>query len=98
MKAKELVELVAAETKLPSPTVKRVIKALTANVQTQLASGETVVVPGLGKFKPKDLPARTRQSKSGETKELPAGRVIKFKSKPREGKKKRARAAAAAAS
>jgi DNA-binding protein HU-beta len=95
MKAKELIEAVASATQVPTATVRRVVGTLAETVQKQLDAGVAVMVPGLGRFKPKDLPARTRTTKAGETKEMPAGRVVKFKAKPKErvGKKKRAKAA-----
>jgi DNA-binding protein HU-beta len=89
MNAKELIETLASGTQIPTTTVRKVVNELVDTVQKQLAAGDAVTIPGLGKFRAKDLPARTRTTKAGETKDLPAGRVVKFKAKNSDPSKKK---------
>lgn len=86
MNPKGLIESVAARTQLSAALVRRVVRELADQVHAELDAGTEVTVPGLGKFMPKDQPAKTRQTNSGETEEVPARRVVRFRAKSQEAR------------
>jgi DNA-binding protein HU-beta len=59
--------------------VTRVLLALTGVVHSQLTAGEEVTLPGIGKLKVQDKPAKIgRNPKTGAELKIPAKRVPKF--------------------
>lgn len=59
--------------------VKQVLDSLTLIATNSVASGETVIIPGLGRIKPTTRAARNqRNPKTGEMMTCPARRVVKF--------------------
>jgi nucleoid DNA-binding protein len=76
--SKEFVEAVAQQTGLTIPVVRRVLLALADQIYLNLDASEVVVIPGLGEFKMKDRPARTKRSANGELVDVPAHRAVVF--------------------
>lgn len=75
----ELIEKVAQATGITKKTVKEVIDAFALQVVGHVGAG-TAVSTKLGKFYPKDSPARTgRNPRNGEPIDIPAKRVLAFK-------------------
>jgi DNA-binding protein HU-beta len=59
--------------------VTRILVALTGVVHDQLKAGEEVTLPGIGKLKVQDKPAKIgRNPKTGAELKIPAKRVPKF--------------------
>jgi DNA-binding protein HU-beta len=59
--------------------VTRVLVALTGVVHAELKNGGEVTLPGVGKLKVQDKPAKTgRNPKTGEALAIPARRAAKF--------------------
>jgi DNA-binding protein HU-beta len=80
MKKQELIQRIAEEVNVPKPKVKAVVDKVFDIVAEEIAKGETVSVPGLGKFTTQERPATTRTNpETGETVEVPAKQVVKFK-------------------
>jgi len=78
-----IIEQVAADAKgahaVTKADVTRVLVALTGVVHGQLKDGGEVTLPGIGKLKAQDKPAKTgRNPKTGEALEIPARRAAKF--------------------
>lgn len=80
MKKQELIQRIAEEVNVPKPKVKAVVDKVFDIVSEEIAKGETVSVPGLGKFTTQERPATTKTNpETGETVEVPAKQVVKFK-------------------
>lgn len=76
----ELMRAAAESADKPMNFTKDVIEAMARMVIKYVADGYDVVLPGLGKFYPKDRPARTgRNPQTGEAVQIPAKRVLAFK-------------------
>lgn len=76
---KELIGQVAEKTGLPKTAVASVLDALVDTAQETLASGDTVSLPGLGKFSVRDTPERKVKSPTtGVESVVPAGKRVKF--------------------
>ena len=79
MNTADLVEKLATEHDLPRSKAKQVIEAAFAAVAEAIARGEEVSIPGFGKFKVSDRPARNgRNPATGETIQIAASRKAAF--------------------
>jgi DNA-binding protein HU-beta len=79
MKKPELIQRIAQETDVPKPKVKAIVDKVFEIVSEEIAKGEKVSVPGLGKFVTQERAATTRTNpETGETVEVPAKQVVKF--------------------
>ncbi len=56
MKKQELIQRIAEETNVPKPKVKVVVEKVIGIVNEEIAKGETVSVPGLGRFTTQERP------------------------------------------
>ncbi|MEB3884173.1 HU family DNA-binding protein [Lyngbya sp. CCY1209] len=80
MKKSELVQHVAEQAKLPKKRVRTILDLAFDAISQEIEKGESVVIRGLGKFTPKEQPARTRtHPETGETTEVPARTVVNFR-------------------
>lgn len=71
--------LSAATPSLTKAQAKAVVDALLSGVRDALAKGEEVNLPGFGKFKVQDKPARTgRNPSTGATIQIAASKKISF--------------------
>nr|WP_211840300.1 HU family DNA-binding protein [Saccharopolyspora hirsuta] len=75
----QLVTEIAEAVDVSKASARAALDALTEIVAGQLESGGEVTLPGFGKFKVADRPARTgRNPATGEAIEIAAKRVVKF--------------------
>jgi len=73
MNQAELIAAVADTADVSKSVVETVLKATGETVQSALAGGDEVILPGIGKLKVKQTNARTgRNPKTGEEIEIPA--------------------------
>jgi len=80
MRKKDLVEFVAGTTNISKRDAGMVVAAVVEGLRSGLIEDGEVGIVGFGSFKVKDKPARTaRNPKTGETVDVEARRVIKFK-------------------
>mgnify|MGYP002624019737 CR=1 FL=1 len=80
MNKTELVEKIAADTKLSKKDTESFIKAFTDNVSKALESGDVVQLIGFGTFSVAERSERTgRNPKTNETIKIPASKSPKFK-------------------
>lgn len=76
----ELVAALADATHLTRQEATRTLDALAGIVQERVEAGQTVVLPGLGRFSMKHRAARTgRNPATGRPVEIPAKSVLAFK-------------------
>ena len=76
----ELIRATAKDAGKPMNFTKDIIEAIAEQVLMLVAKGDEVVIPGLGKFYPKDRPERTgRNPQTGEAMHIQAKRVLAFK-------------------
>lgn len=79
MNTADLVDRVAGDSKLTKAQAKEIVDGLLAGVRDALAKGEEVNLPGFGKFKVQDKPARTgRNPSTGATIQIAASKKISF--------------------
>jgi DNA-binding protein HU-beta len=79
MNTADLVDRLAGESKLTKAQAKEIVDGLLSNVRDTLAKGEEVNLPGFGKFKVQDKPARTgRNPSTGAAIQIPASKKISF--------------------
>jgi DNA-binding protein HU-beta len=80
MNTADLVDrLAAADAELTKAQAKALVDALLGGVGDALAKGEDVNLPGFGKFKVQDKPARTgRNPSTGAAIQIAASRKISF--------------------
>jgi DNA-binding protein HU-beta len=79
MKKPELIQRITSEVDVPKGKVKAVVDKVFEIVSEEIAKGDKVSVPGLGKFLTQERPATTRTNpETGETKEIPAKQVVRF--------------------
>lgn len=79
MNKAELIKAVSEASGQNSSTVKSVLDGLEALVGGELAMGNEVTLPGIGKLKTSTRDARTcRNPKTGEPVEIEAKTVVKF--------------------
>ena len=80
MKGAEIIQQVSEETKVPKKQVRQILQALVATMSQEISNGESVIIPGLGRFVPKEREASTKTNpKTGETKEVPAKKIVMFR-------------------
>lgn len=80
MNTSDLVDrLAAADSTLTKAQAKTLVDAMLAGVRDALVSGEEVNLPGFGKFKVQDKPARTgRNPSTGEAIQIAASKKVSF--------------------
>ena len=79
MKIAELIDYVASKSSLDKTAAKRALDAVLAGVVAATKKGEEVNLPGFGKFKVKDSPARQgRNPATGEIIEIAASHKLGF--------------------
>ena len=79
MKTAELIDHVAREAGMAKSAAKNAIEAVFAGIVDAAKKGEEVNLPGFGRFKVKDSPARQgRNPATGETIEIAASRKLGF--------------------
>lgn len=80
MNKSELVEAIASGCGVTKADASRVLDTFMTTVTDALKSGDQVVLPGFGSFSTGNRSARTgRNPQTGETIEIKASRVAKFK-------------------
>ena len=76
----ELIRAMAKDACKSMKSTKDIVEAIARQVLMLVAKGNEVVIPGLGKFYPKDRPERTgRNPQTGEAVQIPARRALAFK-------------------
>ena len=79
MKTADLIDHVATKTGLDQPAAKTAVDTVFAAIVDAAKKGEEVNLPGFGKFKVKDSPARQgRNPGTGATIEIAASRKLGF--------------------
>jgi len=79
MNAADLVDKIAADTSLTKANAKKVVDSVFGAIATAAAAGEEVSLPGFGKFKVKDSPAREgRNPATGDAIQIAASRKLGF--------------------
>ena len=79
MKAADLIDYVASAAGVEKTAAKKAVEAVFAGIVDAAKKGEEVNLPGFGKFKVKDSPARQgRNPATGETIEIAASRKLGF--------------------
>ena len=79
MKTGELIDYVANQTGVEKNAAKKAVEAVLGGIVEAAKKGEEVTLPGFGKFKVKDSPARQgRNPGTGETIEIAASRKLGF--------------------
>jgi DNA-binding protein HU-beta len=79
VKTADLIDHVANETGVEKSAAKKAVEAVLAGIVDAARKGEEINLPGFGKFKVKDSPARQgRNPATGETIEIAASRKLGF--------------------
>lgn len=79
VKITDLIDHVAAEAGVEKSAAKRAVDAVFAGIVGAATKGEEIMLPGFGKFKVKDSPARQgRNPATGATIEIAASRKLGF--------------------
>ena len=79
MKAADLIDYVASEAGVAKTAAKKAVEAVFAGIVDAAKKGEEVTLPGFGKFKVKDSPARQgRNPATGGPIEIAASRKLGF--------------------
>ena len=79
MKTADLIDHVSREANLEKSAAKKALEAVLAGIVDAAKKGEEVNLPGFGRFKVKDSPARQgRNPASGETIEIAASKKLGF--------------------
>ncbi len=79
MNKNELIEAIAASSELTKSDAEHTLNALISSVQTAVAKGEKVVLPGFGTFAPSFRNARTGMNpQTREPLQIPASTTAKF--------------------
>lgn len=80
MNKQDIIETMAAEAGISKAKAKLALQGFTQGVQDALSTGNTVQLVGFGTFSVSERKARTgRNPKTGETLQIPAKNVVKFK-------------------
>ena len=78
MNKSELIDAVADRTGVAKSTVDEVLKGMTETIETQVASGDKIAIPGFISFQKVKRAARTgRNPRTGETIKIPASATVK---------------------
>lgn len=79
MNTADLADHLAAEHGLTKTQAKQAVDAVFSAARDALSKGQEVNIPGFGKFKINDRPARTgRNPATGETIQIAAGKKVAF--------------------
>jgi DNA-binding protein HU-beta len=79
VKTADLIDHVASEAGVEKSAAKKAVEAVLAGIVDAAKKGEEVNLPGFGKFKVKDSPARQgRNPATGETIDIAASRKLGF--------------------
>jgi DNA-binding protein HU-beta len=79
MKIADLIDHVASEAGVEKRVAKKAVDAVFAGIVEAAKKGKELSLPGFGKFKVKDSPARQgRNPSTGETMEIAASRKLGF--------------------
>jgi DNA-binding protein HU-beta len=79
MKTADLIDHVSREAGMEKGAAKKAIEAVLAGIVDAAKKGEEVNLPGFGRFKVKDSPARQgRNPATGETLEIAASKKLGF--------------------
>ena len=79
MNTSDLADQLAADGKISKTEAKGLVDSLLTQLRDALASGQEVNLPGFGKFKVQDKPARTgRNPATGATIEIAASKKVSF--------------------
>jgi DNA-binding protein HU-beta len=79
VKTAELIDHVASEAGVDRNAAKKAVDAVISGIVHAAKKGEEVTLPGFGKFKVKDSPARTgRNPSTGEAIDIAASRKLAF--------------------
>ena len=79
MKTADLIDHVSREAGMEKGAAKKAIEAVLAGIVDAAKKGEEVNLPGFGRFKVKDSPARPgRNPATGETLEIAASKKLGF--------------------
>ena len=79
VKTTDLIDHVASEAGVEKSAAKKAVEAVLAGIVNAAKKGEEVNLPGFGKFKVKDSPARQgRNPATGETIDIAASRKLGF--------------------
>lgn len=80
MNKNQLIVALANNTGLKQTEAKNIVEVFSTIVSASLLAGEEVTLPKIGKLKVSSRAARTgRNPKTGETIQIPAKQVVKFK-------------------
>ena len=78
MNKAELIDAVADRTGIAKSTVEDVIKGMTDTIESQVAMGDKIAIPGFVSFQKVQRAARTgRNPRTGETIQIPASATVK---------------------
>jgi DNA-binding protein HU-beta len=78
MNKAELIDAIADRTGIAKSTVDEVIKGMTETVESQVARGDKISIPGFISFQKVNRAARTgRNPRTGETINIPASATVK---------------------
>lgn len=80
MNKAELIDGISKKTKHPKTLVRSVVDSFLESVQSTLKKGDKLVLPGFGTwYVTKRAPRKGRNPKTGQTIDIPGGKVPKFK-------------------
>lgn len=80
MNKEQLIDAMAAQSKLTKVKTKAALDALIKAVKKSISKGEDVVIPGFGSWKIKKLAARKgKNPRTGADIQIPAKKVVRFK-------------------
>jgi DNA-binding protein HU-beta len=78
MNKAELIDAVADRTGVAKSTVDEVLKGMTDTIESQVAKGDKIAIPGFISFQKVQRAARTgRNPRTGETINIPASATVK---------------------
>ena len=78
MNKAELIDAVADRTGIAKSTVDEVLKGMTDTIESQVAKGDKIAIPGFISFQKVQRAARTgRNPRTGETINIPASATVK---------------------
>ncbi len=79
MTKSELVKMIAIKTNLNNARAEDTLAAILDTITSELAAGNAIQLPGIGRFSVKNRAERTgRNPRTGETLTIPACKVVAF--------------------